>query len=281
MSMLVAAGCSARYDADAIPGARRTPGAPVFEDIGLRVDSGELLTVVGRSGSGKSTLLLVLAGLKEPSTGEVTIDGIAISRGDPRVGLVLQHFGLLPWYTVIENVTLGMRIRRAGSDPDRTGRARAMLDRIGLSGKEHRYPRELSGGEQQRVALARTLVLEPEVLLLDEPFSALDALTREELQEQLLTLLDGTQTAGVMVTHSIDEAVYLGGRVGILSGAAPTAAAASAAPAQSVPRPSRLLLVDNPAPPSAGEADAGRRTDPSYLNACATVRDRFREAFHA
>ncbi|MFW5744027.1 MAG: ABC transporter ATP-binding protein, partial [Spirochaetota bacterium] len=213
MAALEASACRAGY---AVSGA--APPQPVFEHLDLTVETGELVTVVGRSGSGKSTLLLVLSGLKQPSEGRVSVDGSAVGRGDPRIGLVLQHYGLFPWYTVLDNVVLGMRIRRGGTPgPAAYERAQSMLARLGLEGKEDRYPRDLSGGEQQRVALARTLVLEPRVLLLDEPFSALDALTREELQDRLLVLLADARVAAVMVTHSIEEAVYLGTRVGILA----------------------------------------------------------------
>ena len=281
MAALEASACRAGYAAS-----HASPPQPVFEQLDLAVETGELVTVVGRSGSGKSTLLLVLSGLKQPTAGRVTVDGSAVGRGDARVGLVLQHYGLFPWYTVLDNVVLGMRIRRRGAPgSDAIARARGILSRLGLEGKEHRFPVELSGGEQQRVALARTLVLEPRVLLLDEPFSALDALTREELQDRLLVLLADTRVAAVMVTHSIEEAVYLGSRVGILADRAGGT------------EPSRLVLVDNPAPPSPAAATEGRdpavgpsrrmtasvdrRTDPAYLRACAAMRARFREELDA
>ena len=281
MSVLEASGCRAEY-----PAPRGEASQAVFDRLDISVDTGELVTVVGRSGSGKSTLLLVLSGLKQPSAGRVSVDGSTVSRGDSRIGLVLQHYGLFPWYTVVDNVVLGMRIRRRGASapgPDAHERARSMLGRLGLEGKEDRFPRELSGGEQQRVALARTLVLEPRVLLLDEPFSALDALTREALQDQLLSLLAEAHVAAVMVTHSIEEAVYLGDRVGMLAGHG-RGPGESAAARGGVP--STLVLVPNPAPPVAWDATrraerADRRTDPSYLSACATMRDRFREEIGA
>lgn len=279
MPVLEASDCRAEY-----PPPRDEAPQPVFDRLDLTVDTGELVTVVGRSGSGKSTLLLVLSGLKEPSAGRVSVDGNAVGRGDPRIGLVLQHYGLFPWYTVLDNVVLGMRIRRRGAPgPDAHEHARSMLGRLGLEGKEDRFPRELSGGEQQRVALARTLVLEPRVLLLDEPFSALDALTREALQDQLLSLLAEAHVAAVMVTHSIEEAVYLGDRVGMLArpGRGPGEPSVARGGA-----PSTLVLVPNPAPPVARDATPAaahvdRRTDPSYLSACAAMRERFREELGA
>ncbi|MFW5717366.1 MAG: ABC transporter ATP-binding protein [Spirochaetota bacterium] len=265
--VLAAAGCGAAYGA-------APPAELVFADISFQVASGEIVTIVGPSGSGKSTLLLVLSGLKAPVTGRVKVEGRAVNRGDPRIGLVLQHYGLFPWYTVLRNATLGLELRsrgrpRARPTPDATpdGRerkARALLEHFGLAGKEHRFPRELSGGEQQRVALARTLLLEPQVLLLDEPFSALDALTREELQDRLLNVLGDSSMGVVMVTHSVDEAVYLGHRVGIL--------AANRGPAG-------LTVIDNPHPPRVRES--GRRTDPAYHRACVVVRERFREVLGA
>ena len=270
MPLLVADDCSVGYPRLA---------QPVVSNIYLSVEPGELVTIVGRSGSGKSTLLLALSGLKQLSVGSVTIGEMPVRRGDPRVGLVLQHYGLFPWYTVSENVALGLRLARRNegrrtsghrlrAEVDTAGasdRVRDALARVGLVGKESRYPRELSGGEQQRVALARTLVLEPRVLLLDEPFSALDALTREELQDQLIELLGGREIAAVMVTHSIDEAVYLGDRVGVLVDGE---------------GPARLDLMDNPFPPDGRRAES-RRTSAEFADACARARRWFREALGA
>jgi len=261
--VLIATGCSAGYGA---------PVRPVVSDIDVTVSAGEIVTIVGRSGSGKSTLLLALSGLRAVASGTVTIDGTPVTRGDRRVGLVLQHYGLFPWYTVRDNVALGTRVgRRAGdrrsarSERDEArSRVSAMLQRVGLGGKADRFPSELSGGEQQRVALARTLLLEPRALLLDEPFSALDALTREELQDQLLDLLSESRTAAIMVTHSMDEAAYLGDRVGIL-----------------VDRdgPSRLRLVESSLPRDLRGTE--RRTSRQYAEASASLRRRFREALGA
>lgn len=259
--MLVAEHCSAAYD-----------DSPVFSDIALSVDRGRTLAVVGPSGCGKTTLLLVLAGLKVPRQAAPRIDGEMVRRGDPRVGLVLQNYGLFPWFSVLENVVVALRIRtraegRRPARPSLQDRARDALDHVGLSEKAHCYPGELSGGEQQRVALARTLVNRPQVLLLDEPFSALDALTREAMQDELLRLLADEAPATVMVTHSIDEAVYVGDTVGIMTGA-----------------PAVLTVLPNPAGPraTAHDRDAGGfRTTPLYARTCAATRSRFREAVGA
>ncbi len=246
-------------------------GRSVFSRVTLEVAAGETVTIVGPSGCGKSTLLLTLAGLHRPSQGTVLVDGAPLDGPDARIGLVLQQYGLFPWFTVLRNAMLGLAIRakRSGQSAGSAGAAeaaRALLDRLGLGGRESDYPRRLSGGEQQRLALCRTLLLEPEVLLLDEPFSALDALTREELQDLLLGILAERRVAAVLVTHSIDEAVYLGDRVGILAQDPDTGA----------DEPARLLLEANPA----GRRGVGR-TDPLHHAACVRMRRRFAEAARA
>ncbi len=246
-------------------------GREVFAGVTLEVAAGETVSIVGPSGCGKSTLLLTLAGLHRPSRGTVLVDQTPIDGPDPRIGLVLQQYGLFPWFTVLRNATLGLaiRARQSGRRFDAAGAAdtaRTLLARLGLDGRESDFPRQLSGGEQQRLALCRTLLLEPEVLLLDEPFSALDALTREELQDLLLGLLAERRVAAMLVTHSVDEAVYLGDRVGILSRDPGTAANEAA----------RLLLAENPA----GRRGVGR-TDALYHDACVRMRRRFAEAVRA
>jgi ABC-type nitrate/sulfonate/bicarbonate transport system ATPase subunit len=251
---------------------------PVVVDIDLSLGAGELLTIVGRSGSGKSTLLLVLAGLLRPMRGTVSLQGREVARGDRRVGLVLQHYGLFPWYKVMDNVLLGRRIRGGRPKAEERRRAEEVLAGLGLADTGDRYPRELSGGEQQRVALARTLMLEPDLLLLDEPFSALDAITREELQDLLLDLLDPAGMAAVMVTHSIDEAVYLGDHVGILQ----ESDAGASLQVHPNPAPPHRGVTPRATPAGAGRpgapSPAERRTDPDYLAACSELRRRFQEA---
>jgi NitT/TauT family transport system ATP-binding protein len=185
-------------------------------DINLEVGDGELLVLVGPSGCGKSTLLDLLAGLGEPSTGEILVDGSRVSGPGLDRGIVFQQYALLPWRSALGNIEFGLEassLRRR----DRKARAREYLELVGLTGFENSYPHELSGGMKQRVAIARSLAYDPEVLLMDEPFAALDALTRDSLQSQLLRIWEQTGKTIVFITHSIDEAVYLGERVAVMS----------------------------------------------------------------
>ncbi|WP_208028095.1 ABC transporter ATP-binding protein [Rhabdothermincola sediminis] len=191
---------------------------PVLEGIDLEVREGEILALLGRSGSGKSTLLRCLAGLIGPTTGQVRYRGEPLTGANPGTAMVFQSFALLPWLTVQENVEIGLEAR--GLPPaERAERARAAIDLIGLDGFENAYPKELSGGMRQRVGFARALVVEPDVLLMDEPFSALDVLTAENLRGELLELWQRAEfptKAIVLVTHNIEEAVLLADRVVIL-----------------------------------------------------------------
>jgi NitT/TauT family transport system ATP-binding protein len=185
-------------------------------DIDLRVDDGEFLVLVGPSGCGKSTLLDLLAGLSEPSNGRILVDGKPVSGPGLDRGIVFQQYALLPWRTAIQNIEFGLEAKRL---PRRRRReqAREYLELVGLTGFEGSYPHQLSGGMKQRVAIARSLAYDPEVLLMDEPFAALDALTRDSLQAQLLRIWQQTGKTIVFITHSIDEAVYLGRRVAVMS----------------------------------------------------------------
>jgi NitT/TauT family transport system ATP-binding protein len=188
----------------------------VLDGIDLDVRPGEVVALIGPNGSGKSTLLRVAAGLLAPRRGTVELDGRAILEPDPAIGLVFQEPRLLPWRSVAANV--GYPLELAGwPRPRRDGRVAELLELIGLTGWAHARPSQLSGGMRQRVALARALALEPRVLLLDEPFSALDALTRERLNLELLDLWGRTGTSIVVVTHSIQEAIFLADRVAVLS----------------------------------------------------------------
>jgi len=185
-------------------------GVRALDGVTLTVAPGEIVAIVGGSGCGKSTLLRAVSGLDRPSSGTVTLDGTAITAPHEKIGIVFQEPRLLPWLTVAENVGFGLADRPKAERAERVAR---QLDRVGLSEKANVWPRELSGGQAQRVALARALVMRPEVLLLDEPFSALDAFTRVDLQDHLLDLwADGKPTL-VVVTHDVDEAIVLADRV--------------------------------------------------------------------
>ncbi len=192
-------------------------GRSVLEDISLSVEPGQSLAIVGPSGAGKTTLLYLLCGLTRPDSGGIRLDGGPVGHGPGKVGIILQDYGLLPWKTVLDNVALGLKI--AGiPKKERRERAMGQLLEVGLAGREMDYPGCLSGGEQQRVAIARAFVGRPKVLLMDEPFSSLDAITREKLQSTLLSLWRRTNIPYILVTHSVEEAVFLGARIMLLSG---------------------------------------------------------------
>jgi NitT/TauT family transport system ATP-binding protein len=187
----------------------------VLDDITLELRAGEFIALLGPSGSGKSTLLRILAGLVVPSAGEVLVHGQPLVGPNPQVAIVFQGFALYPWLTVLENVELGLLAKEVPTQ-ERRERALRAIDLIGLDGFETAYPRELSGGMKQRVGFARALVVEPEVLFLDEPFSALDVLVAENLRHELLDLWRARKIptrAILMVTHNIDEAVQMAGRL--------------------------------------------------------------------
>lgn len=186
-----------------------------LDGVDLTLEKGGIGAIIGPSGSGKSTLLNVLAGLQTEYEGEVRIDGKS-PKGKNGVALILQEYGLLPWKTVKENVQLGLQIQ---GTPTRqaAGRTEEILNRMRLWSLRKRFPSQLSGGQRQRVAIARSLVLEPELLLMDEPFSSLDALTREEMQDLLLSLWQDTGLTILLITHNIEEAVFLGQKIFVLS----------------------------------------------------------------
>lgn len=191
----------------------------VLEDINLSIEEGEFIAIVGPSGSGKSTLLRIMNGLILPSTGQVLYKGKQVDGINPECALVFQSFALLPWLTVKANVELGLEAR--GIAPaEREKRASIYIDKVGLDGFEEAYPRELSGGMKQRVGFARALAVEPRVLLMDEPFSALDALTAITLREELLDLWQSPDMPVhtiLIVTHVIEEAVELADRIVVMS----------------------------------------------------------------
>jgi len=192
---------------------KRYGDTTVFESLNAEVRDGELLCLLGPSGCGKTTLLHLIAGLEEPTDGDVVFDGEKVEGPDYRRGVVFQDPHLYPWRTVRGNIEFGPDVR--GEVPDEE-RVDDLIRMIGLEEFEDAKPSELSGGMAQRVSLARTLANDPELLLLDEPFSALDALTKMELQNELLDLMEDFEIVSVFVTHDIEEAVYLGDRVAVM-----------------------------------------------------------------
>jgi len=187
-----------------------------LSDINLSVEKGEFLAIVGPSGCGKSTLLDILAGLARPTSGAIYIDGKKITGPALDRGIVLQGYALFPWRTVRHNVEFGLEVKKVPKE-ERKEISRHFIRLVGLEGFEDRYPFELSGGMKQRVAIARALAYDPEVLLMDEPFAAVDAQTRETLQDELLRIWNETKKTIIFVTHSIEEAVYLADRVAVLN----------------------------------------------------------------
>ena len=192
---------------------------PALRELNLRVEPGEFVCVVGPSGCGKTTLLRVAAGLLSPDQGVISLTGLppAAARAAKRVGYVPQDAALLPWRTAVENVSLALEVNPGPKPVHARQTAREMLERVGLGGFEERYPHQLSGGMRQRVTFARALVLSPALLLLDEPFSALDELSREALRDELLADWTRERPAVLFVTHSVAEAVALADRVVVLS----------------------------------------------------------------
>jgi NitT/TauT family transport system ATP-binding protein len=226
-------------------------GLTVFESLDLAVRDGEALCILGPSGCGKTTLLRCMHGLVGLSGGQIVIDGAAVTSPRRNVAMVFQHFGLMPWKRVRENVAYGLEL--AGTSKATIGeRVERYIDMVGLGGFEDAYPYTLSGGMQQRVGLARALALEPQVLLMDEPFGSLDALTRELLQDEFLRIYQEHPRTMVFITHSIEEAIALGDRVVVLS----------ARPA----RVREILAVDIPRPRTVASVIA----DPRFVE----LRDR-------
>ncbi len=237
---------------------------PLFEGFRWTVARAETWAVIGASGGGKTTLLMMLAGLRQPVSGQVVIDGQVIVRPRPRTGLVLQEYGLLPWATVAENASLGLKLRNYYGPDGRHAPADHTvapeneivdfwLTRLGIGAIRQRYPGQISGGQRQRAAIARTLALEPDVLLMDEPFAALDAPTREDLQTLTMELQQEQHLTLVVVTHNIEDAVFLGQKILVLG-----------EPPHKTP-----VVITNPL---AGSPDY--RAQPAYFEQCAAVRRR-------
>jgi NitT/TauT family transport system ATP-binding protein len=189
---------------------------PVVCDVSLVIHSGDFAALVGQSGCGKTTLLRIVAGLENPTTGKVLIDDVQIDRPNPKLGMIFQDYSLYPWRTVNENIVFGLELRGVGKE-EKEKVAQEYLELAGLAGFGTSYPYELSGGMRQRVAVVRALAVNPSVLLMDEPFGALDAQTRNRLQHDLLEIWDKTKKTILFVTHSVDEAVFLADRVVVLT----------------------------------------------------------------
>jgi NitT/TauT family transport system ATP-binding protein len=187
----------------------------ILTDFNLRVEESDFVCLLGPSGCGKTSVLKLVAGLIEPQTGTIQVDGTPIKGPGTERSMVFQNYGLLPWRTVLGNVELGLEIRGV-SKRERRAVALKEIERIGLSGFQNHFPNQLSGGMQQRVGLARAFTKDPRILLMDEPFAAVDMQTREYLQDELLKIWEQVKTTVLFVTHSIDEAIYLGDRVVVL-----------------------------------------------------------------
>jgi NitT/TauT family transport system ATP-binding protein len=209
MNGLCIRGLNKRYRA-------RDGDVPALAAVDIDVNEGEFVTIVGPSGCGKSTLLYILGGFIPADEGRIEAFGKAVTRPGIDRGVVFQEYALFPWLTVVQNIGYGLEMTGVAR-AERDEIVRRLVRTIGLEGFEHRFPRELSGGMKQRVAIARTLAYDPKILLLDEPFGALDALTRETMQDELLRLWQATRKTVVMVTHDVNEAVYLSERVLVMS----------------------------------------------------------------
>ncbi len=208
---LQATGVAMRFE-----NARTGQAIEALRDVDLGVHAGEFLTIVGPSGCGKTTFLRILAGLIEPTGGSVLLDGVPIHGPNPSVGFVFQSDNLMPWRTIRDNVGFGPELR-GESRGSWKHRVEGLLDLVGLAGFADYYPHQLSGGMRQRVNIARALAIEPDVLLMDEPFGALDAQTREIMQDELLRIWQATGNTVVFITHQIDEAIFLADRLLILA----------------------------------------------------------------
>ncbi|HEU5019457.1 MAG TPA: ABC transporter ATP-binding protein [Pseudolabrys sp.] len=192
------------------------PSVEALRSIDLSITEGEFLAIVGASGSGKSTLLRIVDGLLAPSNGSVKVDGVPVRSPGRDRAMVFQQDALLPWKTVIQNVAYGLTLAHVPK-PEAAKTAQRFINLAGLRGFEHHYPHQLSGGMRQRVNVARALAVDPKILLLDEPFAALDAQTREIMQTELMSIWQETRKTVVLITHQIDEAVFLADRVVVFS----------------------------------------------------------------
>lgn len=228
-----------------------------LKDLTLEFPRGQLTSLLGPSGCGKTTLLKIIAGLLEPTSGEIDIDGKAVNGPGPDRAFVFQDFALLPWASVIRNVAFGLELRGVATS-EREAIAEKYIKDVGLSGFENSFPHELSGGMRQRVGLARALSVDADVLLMDEPFSAVDEQTRRKFQEDLLSLVANENKTFIFVTHSIEEAVYVSDQIAIL-----------------LPRPSRVSDIIRPTGLREKDMLTIRR-DPEYLDIVDHIWDSLR-----
>jgi NitT/TauT family transport system ATP-binding protein len=187
-------------------------GTEALHNVSFDVEDGEFICLLGPSGCGKTTLLRIIAGLETHTSGEITLNGVPIIGPDPKRGMVFQQYSLFPWRTIIDNITFGLEMQGM-KKPEARKKVEKYIELVGLEQFQYSYPYELSGGMQQRAAIARALANEPEVLLMDEPFGALDAQTRNILQDELLKIWEQKNVTILFVTHSVDEAVFLSDRI--------------------------------------------------------------------
>ena len=198
------------------PGRRMGESVHVLDNFQHRIENGRFVSIVGPSGCGKTTLLRIIAGLEKASAGQVLLDGKTLTQGSEEIGLVFQEYALFPWRTTLQNIEMGLEIKGVDKEKRRST-AMEYIKTFDLSGFENRYPRELSGGMKQRVAIARTLIMNPRVVLMDEPFGSLDSQTRNGLQEFLLRIWEKRKDTILFVTHNVDEAVFLSDQIIVLS----------------------------------------------------------------
>jgi ABC-type nitrate/sulfonate/bicarbonate transport system, ATPase component len=225
----------------------------VLDDISLEINQGEFICLLGPSGCGKSTLLSAIAGFEKPDTGTIRINGIEVKNPSPKYVTIFQNYGLLPWRSVLKNVELGLENKRI-SRQDKHKIAREFLDLVGLIEFESSHPHQLSGGMQQRVSIARALAVNPEILFMDEPFGALDAITRIKMQNDILEIAKKTKKTVIFVTHDIEEAVYLADRIVVMT-----------------PNPGKIKSIVQ-----VGKSSLRDRTSPDFLLA----RDKVFEIFN-
>ena len=192
-------------------------GTIILKNISFHIENGKSLSIIGPSGCGKTTILYMIAGLIRPDSGSITLNGREIKEPDSDTAFILQDYGLLPWKTVIENVSLGMKIKKYPKNKTAASTEK-ILKHLDIYNHRDKFPATLSGGEKQRVAIARALSTEPEILLMDEPFSSLDTLTREKLQQTIYDIHESRNLTLITVTHSIEEAVFLGDTIIVMNG---------------------------------------------------------------